>query len=255
MNLQRDGRNQVLGRRAQLACELLQAEEVACVVELPIVRQERLDDEGVGHCLGMAELSFAGDEAGVVLARPAVIVLFRPIDGDAAEDDRDAVRGGDDVGGASFAVAQEGVLLPGIAEQIAGNRHLGEDDDVGMIRFRFFHLAQHVRGIGVRPSGLYFHLCGRDFQQGEAPLSKNNELVVMTFAGGDVNVFIIDGVNQSILHRDAPTPIAGKVVAQRFGFSQTLMSVSFDVLEERIDLLGDFAIFLNPLHEIVPRIF
>ena len=145
---------------------------MACVVEFPIVRQERLDDEGVGHRLGVAELSFAGDEAGVVLARPAVVVFLRPIDGDAAEDDGDAVRRGDDIGGAGLCVAQEGVLLPGIAEQIAGNRHLGEDDDVGMIRFRFFHLAQYVLGIGGRPSGLYFHLCGRDFQQGEAPLSK-----------------------------------------------------------------------------------
>ena len=76
---------------------------MACVIEFPIVRQERLDDEGVGHCLGMAELSFAGDEAGVVLARPAVVVFLRPIDGDAAEDDGDAVQGSQVRVKASFA--------------------------------------------------------------------------------------------------------------------------------------------------------
>ena len=140
---------------------------MARVVEFAIVRHECLDDEGIGHCLGMLQLSFAGDEAGVVLARSAVVVLLRPIDGDAAEDDGDAVRGGDDVGGARFCVAQEGVLLPGVAEQIAGNRHLGEDDDVRMSRLGLFDQAQHVLGIDVWPSRLYFHLCRRNFQQGK----------------------------------------------------------------------------------------
>lgn len=168
-NLERDGGEQLRRRRAELARELLQAEEVARVVELAVVRHERLDGVGVGHVVRLDELAVARDEEGVVLAHAAVVVLLLPVDGDVAEHDGDVLRGRDDVAAIALAVAQEGALLPRVAEEVTRHRHLREDDDVGALSACLLDEAQDRGGVHIWMAGDDLHLSHGNFQQLQHP--------------------------------------------------------------------------------------
>ena len=168
-NFERDRREQLGRRRAKLARELLQAEEMARVVEFAVIRHERLYRVRIRHVVGLHELAVARDEERVVLAHAAIVVLFLPVDGDVAEHDRDVLRGGDDVAAVAFAVAQESRLLPRIAEEVARHGHLREDDDVGALLAGFFDEAQDCGGVLVWMARNDFHLCHGNVQQVQHP--------------------------------------------------------------------------------------
>ena len=161
---------QAFGRRAELARELLQAEEMARVVKFAVVRQQRLDDERVDHRLGRDELAVLRAEKSVVLAHAAVVVLFLPVNRDVAEENDDALRGGDDVLAIAFAVAQERRLLPGIAQKRPRDAHFREHDDIDVLRFRVRNHPQHRLRVDIRMSWRDFHLRHSDFQHMQTPL-------------------------------------------------------------------------------------
>ena len=64
-----------------------------------------------------------------------------------------------------FAVGEEAGLLPGVSEQITGNGHFGEDDDIHMFRPGFIHHAQHGGGVFIGMPRDDFHLGHSYFQQ------------------------------------------------------------------------------------------
>ena len=174
-DLERDGGEELRGRRAELARELLQAEEVARVVELAVVRHQRLDRVRVRHVVRLDEFAVARDEEGVVLAYAAVVVLLLPVDGDVAEHDRDILRRRDDVTAVALAVAQKGALLPGVAEEVARHRHLREDDDIGALYARLLDEAQDRGGVHVWMAGDDLHLSHGNFQQLQHPFLLQKE--------------------------------------------------------------------------------
>ena len=174
-DLERDGGEELRGRRAELARELLQAEEVARVVELAVVRHQRLDRVRVRHVVRLDEFAVARDEEGVVLAHAAVVVLLLPVDGDVAEHDRDILRRRDDVAAVALAVAQEGALLPGVAEEVARHGHLREDDDIGAFCARLLDEAQDRGGVHVWMAGDDLHLSHGNFQQLQHPFLLQKE--------------------------------------------------------------------------------
>ena len=76
---------------------------MACVVKFPIIRKQGLDDERIGRFFRRDEPPVLRGEKGVIFADAPVVILFRPIDGDVAEHDRDSLRRRDDFVAAGFA--------------------------------------------------------------------------------------------------------------------------------------------------------
>ena len=146
--------NEVRDRRAmaQLRHEFRQAVEIAVIVELPVVRKRGLADVRIGQAAPQ-QLAVLGDEAGIVAAQPAVLVHLVPVETDIAEDDTDAVRGGNDFFPVGFTVFQIGALLPQIAQKISGNHHFRQQQDVHAGFFCFPDKGPGVTGIGLRVSG------------------------------------------------------------------------------------------------------
>ncbi len=85
-----------------------------------VVRQGGFYSEGVGE-VSLYKLLLVGDKAGVVFAYLAVLVVFLPVDCYVAKDDADVFAGGDDFLSGLLAFAQEVVLFPEVAKQVAGD--------------------------------------------------------------------------------------------------------------------------------------
>ena len=143
--LHADGGKELAWSSAQLSGQFLQAEEMAGIVKLPIVGHQGLDDKGIGHAVWLNKPAMLGDKEGIVLAHPAIIVLFFPVHSDIAIDNRKLriFGGGDDIQSVGFAVGQEGALLPGVTQQVTGDGHFGEDDEVGNFLLGLLHHLQH----------------------------------------------------------------------------------------------------------------
>ena len=167
------GRDQILRRGVKLTGQLLQAEKMARVVELPIVRHQRLDDERIGRGVGRDELPVLRGEERVVLSDAAVVVLLRPIDGDVAEHYRNTLRRRDDFLAAGFAFFEKSRLFPGVAQKIAGNRHFGKNDEVGVLLPRIGNIFEHRIGVVVGTAGDDAHLSKGDLKHGKAFFHKD----------------------------------------------------------------------------------
>ena len=77
---------------------------MSSIVKLSVVWQQRFDDEGIWGIVWLNQLSFIGSEQGVVFTDTAVIVLFIPVNANAAKNNGNAIRGSNDVLGTFFAV-------------------------------------------------------------------------------------------------------------------------------------------------------
>ena len=64
----------------------------------------------------------------------------------------------------------------------------------------------------------------------KAPAWTGGRLVIRTFAGGDIDVVVVEAVDETIFLGDAPAPISGEVVAEGFGLADSFVPVSFDVV-------------------------
>ena len=146
--------DEVRDRRAvaQLRHEFRQAVEIAVIVELPVIRKRGLADVRIGQAAPQ-QLAVLGDEAGIVAAQPAVLVHLVPVETDIAEDDTNAVRGGNDLFPVGFTVFQIGALLPQITQKISGNHHFRQQQDVHAGFSGFLDKSPGVTGIGLRVSG------------------------------------------------------------------------------------------------------
>ena len=128
------------------------------IVKFTIVGHQGLDGIGIVLTRGGNQLAILCCEERVILAYPAVVVAFIPVHRDIAEHDDNILRSCDNFLPVMFAVRQKAGLFPGIAQQIAGNGHFGEDDHISLIFFGFINHAQHRGSIFIGMPRNDFHL-------------------------------------------------------------------------------------------------
>mgnify|MGYP000482461439 CR=1 FL=1 len=174
-DFQADWREQFLWCRAEFARELLQAEEMACIVKFAVIRHQCLDRIGIRHIVRLHKLAVLRDEESIVFAHAAVVVLLLPIDCHVAEHDGDAMRGSDDVLSIALAVAQESRLFPGISQEITGDGHLGEDDDIGVVFASLADEGEDALRVLVGMARNDLHLCHGNVQQIQHPFRVHND--------------------------------------------------------------------------------
>ena len=121
-----------------LGAELLQAVEMAAVVELAVVGQGVFDDEA-SALIAADEPAVMAGEGCVVFAHASVLVELACFDGDAAEHDADVLAVQCDLLRIIFAVIKKALLLPKVTDEIAGQRHLGQQQDVRLAAARFVY--------------------------------------------------------------------------------------------------------------------
>ena len=162
----RDGkrRKEIFERAAFVFCQNGGAGEVAAVVELAIGGEEGLRREGVGRVLGAKVMAACGDESGVVFPGASVVAGFCEIDGDASPNDGKAASGAGDFVIVCFAFAEKRILIPEVADEVAGEAHLGQNQNVGAgflgERDFFFDGAEifaNLSGADGELRGLDFH--------------------------------------------------------------------------------------------------
>ena len=76
------------------------------IIEFAVVRHEGFDDIRVRHACRLYEFTILCDEAGIVFPNATVVILFRPVNGNVAEDDGNSLSGSDNVTPVILAVAQ-----------------------------------------------------------------------------------------------------------------------------------------------------
>ena len=82
-----DGRQKIFREGMAFLGDFDEGREVADVAEFPVVRQERLDVEGIRRAGWRDPTAVVSDEHGVVLPRPAVEIDPVRFFGDVAKDD------------------------------------------------------------------------------------------------------------------------------------------------------------------------
>ena len=121
-----------------LGAELLQAVEMAAVVELAVVGQGVFDDEA-SALIAADEPAVMAGEGCIVFAHASVLVELACFDGNAAEHDADVLAVQCDLLRIIFAVIKKALLLPKVTYEIAGQRHLGQQQDVRFAAARFVY--------------------------------------------------------------------------------------------------------------------
>ena len=53
--------------------------------------------------------------------------------------------------------------------------------------------------------------------------------IIMAFAGGDVDITVIEAVDEAVFFCDASTPISCEVMLEGFGLADSLVTVPLDV--------------------------
>ena len=86
---------------------------------------------------------------------------------------------------------------------------------------------------------------------GNVCLTRGN-LVVVPFAGGNLNDIPPDPVHQSVGVIDPAAPEAGKVAFQRLWFANALETSTLDVLQKSIDALDYFPVLRLPVEVVGP---
>ena len=143
---------------------------MAGVIEFPIVWHEGLYDIRIRHAVRLDQPSVLGGEERIVFADAAIVVFLVPVHGNVAKHDRDALRGGDDILSAAFAVTQERGLLPGVAQEITRDGHFRENDDIDGLLFGIRGHSEDLRGVLIRMARNDLHLGHGNFQQSETLL-------------------------------------------------------------------------------------
>ena len=66
---------------------------------------------------------------------------------------------------------------------------------------------------------------------------------------------IVDPIHQPVLFVDTAAPETGKISNQWFRFPQAVVSISYNVLKQLIDLPKGLTIFCLPVHIVFPAVF
>ena len=96
-------------------------------------------DEEAASLITTEQLTVLAGKGGVVFAHASVLVELACFDGDAAEHDADVLAVQCDLLRIIFAVIKKALLLPKVTDEIAGQRHLGQQQDVRLAAARFVY--------------------------------------------------------------------------------------------------------------------
>ena len=111
---------------------------MAAVVELAVVGQGVFDDEA-SALIAADEFAVMAGEGCVVFTHASVLVELACFDGNAAEHDADVLAVQCDLLRIIFAVIKKALLLPKVTDEIAGQRHLAQQQDVRFAAARFVY--------------------------------------------------------------------------------------------------------------------
>ena len=138
--------------------------EVAPVVELAVIREERFHCVGLPAPAGREEAALRRGEGGVVLPDAAVILDALPVNSAAPPDDDEPPRRFGDAPVIGFAFPEKRRLIPQIADEVACEAHFREDEDIRAERAGRFDLFPEQGPVGADISGDDLRLGGDDSQ-------------------------------------------------------------------------------------------
>lgn len=136
------------------------AGEVAAVVKLAVIREERFDDVGPAAD-GFEKMSVHGGKGGVVFPHPSVVLAFCPVHSAASPDDGKSLGGSGDFFIVRFAFFEKRGLVPEIADEVAGEAHFRKHEKIrslflgdGDFLFNGFKIVTDLTGEYMELGGL-----------------------------------------------------------------------------------------------------
>lgn len=108
------------------------------------------------------------EESNVVFAGAAVVIRLCPVDGDISPCDREALRRFAETVIVSLCLAQEGILVPQVADEVTGETHLRKNEKVSAFLFGKFDFFFDERPVGADIPRQDVELGGADSEHGWA---------------------------------------------------------------------------------------
>src|SRR5665647_452347 len=84
------------------------------------------------------------------------------------------------------------------------------------------------------------------------PCERPVSTCVVVAASGYSYLVLTELVNEPVLIGDAPRPVAVKPTFEGLGFTDPLIAVPFEILDQRVDPSQDLAVLGLPPHVIIP---
>ena len=169
------GRECFFGGRAFFSCEGEERGEITAVIETAVIGQQRFHRIGTMQSFRREECAVFREKSGVVFSGAAIVIRLCPVDGDIPPCDREALRRFAETVIVSLRLAQEGILVPQVADEVTGETHLRKDEKVSAFLFGKFDFFFDERPVGADIPRQDVELGGADSEHGWASFVGNRD--------------------------------------------------------------------------------
>ena len=169
------GRERFFGGRAFFSREGEKRGEIAAVIETAVIWQQRFHRIGTMQSFRREECAIFREKSGVVFSGAAIVIRLCPVDGDVSPRDHNVPGGFSEAVIVSLCLAQEGILVPQVSDEITGETHLGKNEKVSSLLFGECDLFFDERPVGADIPRQDVELGGADSEHGWASFMNGSD--------------------------------------------------------------------------------
>ena len=162
------GRECFFGGRAFFSREGEKRGKIAAVIETAVIGQQRFHRIGTMRPFRREECAVFCEKSGIVFSGAAIVIRLCPVDGDVSPRDHNVSGCFSEAVIVSLCLAQEGILVPQVSDEITGETHLGKNEKVRSLLFGECDLFFDERPVGADIPRQDVELGGADSEHGWA---------------------------------------------------------------------------------------
>ena len=169
------GRERFFGGRAFFSREGEERGEIATVIETAVIGQQRFHRIGTMQSFRREECAVFREKSGIVFSGAAIVIRLCPVDGDVSPRDHNVPGCFSEAVIVSLCLAQEGILVPQVSDEITGETHLGKNEKVRSLLFGECDLFFDERPVGADIPRQDVELGGADSEHGWASFMNGSD--------------------------------------------------------------------------------